>query len=95
MGIVVGATANSSLVLWGHDRSGGGGITGSMIGSSVGIGSACGCAGLDWSSDGVGCWLVVRLARHGASWSDGSMLYLVMAFLMVFGESKWAKNLSV
>ena len=74
--MVDGATATPSLVPWGNDRSGGGGITGSMIGSSFRDGSACRCAGLGWDGVGVGCWLVVsRLDRHGASWSVGSMLY--------------------
>ena len=66
-----------------------------MLGAAVGIGSAVGWAVLDWGIDGGGCWLVMRLARHGASWSDGRMLYRVMASLMVFSESRWAKNLSV
>ena len=37
----------------------------------------------------------MRLARHGSSWSDGRMLYRLMASQMVFGESRWAKNLIV
>ena len=37
----------------------------------------------------------MRLARHGSSWSDGSILYRLVASQMVFGESRWAKNLIV
>ena len=89
-GIVDGATATPSLVPWGHDWAGGGGGTFvcvgkdrmvqwaglRMVGSSFRDGSACRCAGLGWDGVGVGCWLVVlRLVRHGASWSVGSMLY--------------------
>ena len=69
-----GATATPSLVPRGHDKSGGDGIIGSMLGAAVGIGSAVGWAVLDWGIGGGGCWLVMRLARHGASWSDGRML---------------------
>ena len=39
-----GATATPSLVPLGHDKSGGEGITGSMLGAAVGIGSAGGWA---------------------------------------------------
>ena len=74
----------------GHDKSGGEDITG-MLGAAAGIGSAGRWAVLDWGIDG-GCWLVMR---HGSSRSDGRMLYRLMASLMVFGESRWAKNLSV
>ena len=88
-----GATATPSVVPWGHDKSGGADIT-DMLGAAVGIGSAGRWAVLDWGIGG-GCWLVMRLARHGSSWSDGRMLYRLMASLMVFGESRWAKNLSV
>ena len=48
-----------------------------MLGAGVGIGSAVGWAVLDWGIGGGGCWLVMRLARHGASWSDGRMLYFL------------------
>ena len=70
-----GATATPSLVPWGHDKSGGEGITGSMLGAAVGIGSAGGWAVLGWGTGVGGCWLVMRLARHWASWSIGGMLY--------------------
>ena len=93
-GIVDGATATPSWVPWGHDWVAGGGTTVcvgtvrrmwwwsglQVMGSSCRVGSACRWVGLDWDGVGVGGWLVVsRLARHGASWSVGRILYREMA----------------
>ena len=57
-----------------------------MLGTVVGVGSVGNWAALDWGSDDGG-WVMMRLARHGSSWSDGRMLYRLMASWMVFGES--------